>query len=79
MRRISDGTGAMGPPAARNRRRSSAPNHAAASHCAMTVPHAEPRNPQPKPYTNSSSSTRFAAFATARMTSGVRVSERPRS
>ena len=44
----------------------------------MTVPRAEPRNPQPKPYTNSSSSTRFAAFATARMTSGVRVSERPR-
>ena len=45
---------------------------------AITVPQAEPARPQPKPYTNSSSSTTLTAWATTRMTSGVRRSPIPR-
>ena len=36
---------------------------AAAPYCAITVPHAEPAMPRSSPYTNSSSSTRFAVLA----------------
>ena len=45
---------------------------------AITVPHAEPASPQPKPYTNSTSSTTLTACAATRISSGVRRSPIPR-
>ena len=55
-----------------------AKNAPAIPSCAITVPHAEPARPHPKPYTNSSSSTTLTVWATTRISSGVFRSPIPR-